>query len=66
MNIEESVRNLFSAIAGFTTKPYDKIVINYTDATKATIDNVVYYNNNKVVGTLTQTQATTSDTWTKT
>lgn len=43
----------------------DSIVVNYTDATKATISTIVYKYGGATVLTLTLTEAATSDTWTR-
>jgi hypothetical protein len=50
----------------FLTKPFDTVVINYTDSTKATISTIV----SKLAGvtqeTITLTETSTSDTYTRT
>ena len=48
------------------TKTDDNIVITYTDATKATISTVVFKEGVTTKYTLTLTQATLTDTWTRT
>jgi hypothetical protein len=50
---------------GLVNAAYDSVVINYTDATKATISTVVFKLGVTTVCTLTQTVAATSDTWTR-
>jgi hypothetical protein len=55
--------------SGFAIVAYDYVQITYTDATKATIDNVVFKtggSGGSIVATITETQDATHDTFTKT
>lgn len=45
---------------------YDSIEVNYTDSTKETISTVVFKLAGDTVATLTQTVASTKNTWAKT
>lgn len=49
----------------FLTKPYDSVVITYTDSTKATISTVVTKLSGVTQETITLTQAPTTDTYTR-
>ena len=48
---------------GLVNAAYDSVVINYTDATKTVISTVVFKKGVSTVCTLTQTVASTSETW---
>lgn len=50
-------------ISKLIPQTYDTIVVNYTDATKATISTVVYKTGSTTVATITYTSAATSDTY---
>lgn len=51
---------------GFSIPSFDSLIITYTDSTKATISTVVYKTGAATVATITLTQASTTDTYTKT
>jgi len=50
----------------FLTKPFDKVIINYTDSTKATISTIVTYLSSVPQETVTLTVNTTDDTYVRT
>lgn len=63
----DNATGLLGTIGGFlTAKTGRKIVITYTDSTKATISSVSYYDSNTLLYTITQTQASTTDSFERT
>lgn len=53
------------APAPFFTKPYDSIVLTYTDSTKATLSTAVSKLSGITQETITLTQGSTTDTYTR-
>lgn len=54
---------LVEEVGGFFSLPFDKVVITYTDGTKATIATVKSYYNSELQQTLTYTSDTDTDTY---
>jgi len=56
-------------LAGFSIPPYDCVILTYTDSGKLTLSTAVFKTGGAggtTVGTVTLTQASTTDTYTKT
>lgn len=66
VQIENANGVIINPETGFPIKPYNSIVITYTDSTKATISTVQYKLSGTTVNTITLTQASTTDTYTLT
>jgi hypothetical protein len=56
-------KGIYEVASGFNIVGFDTIVITYTGSDKATIDKVEFKSGSNTIGTLTQTQTSTADTW---
>lgn len=52
-------------INGFSIPAFDKVILTYTDSTKATLSTAVFSSSGTTVATITLTQDSTHDTYTK-